>query len=144
MKKLGFLLQPPQWIRNPLIFWWSQARNSGELDGANNDGQGTQGLIETQKSMVIFDENQVVSDLNKYDFPYPMKVKIIKFLVILHHFNNFNVKRANVPFMGKYANYVQMCYLWANVLLLDEYAIYGQMCYIWTNVPILDKCATFG
>ena len=36
---------------------------------------GTQGLIQTLGSMVIFDENQGVSDLSKY-------VKIIKFLVI--------------------------------------------------------------
>ena len=28
----------------------------------------TQGLIETSGSMVIFDENQAVSDINKYKF----------------------------------------------------------------------------
>ena len=32
--------------------------------------------------MLIFDENQVVSDLNKCEFMYPMDVKIIKFLII--------------------------------------------------------------
>ena len=29
---------------------------------------GTQSLIETLGSMVIFDENQAVSDINKYEF----------------------------------------------------------------------------
>ena len=42
----------------------------------------TQGLIETLGLIVIFDENQVVSDLNKYELLYPAYVKIIKFLVI--------------------------------------------------------------
>jgi hypothetical protein len=32
--------------------------------------QNTQGLIETLGSMVIFDENQAVSDINKYEFLY--------------------------------------------------------------------------
>ena len=30
--------------------------------------RGTQGLIETLGSMVIFDENQAISDINKYEF----------------------------------------------------------------------------
>ena len=42
----------------------------------------TQGLIEILGSMVIFEENQGVSDLNKYEFLRPIYVKIIKFLVI--------------------------------------------------------------
>jgi hypothetical protein len=42
----------------------------------------TQGLIETLGSMVIFDENQAVSDINKYEFVYPIYVKIINFLII--------------------------------------------------------------
>ena len=42
----------------------------------------TQGLIQTQGSMVIFDENQGVSDLSKYEFHCPIYVKIIKFVVI--------------------------------------------------------------
>ena len=42
----------------------------------------TQGLIQTLGSMVIFDENQGVSDLSKYEFLCPIYVKIIKFLVI--------------------------------------------------------------
>ena len=42
----------------------------------------TQGLIKTLGSMVIFDENQGVSDLSKYEFLCPIHVKIIKFLVI--------------------------------------------------------------
>ena len=45
-------------------------------------GCATQGLIKTLGSMVIFDENQGVSDLSKYEFLCPMYVKIIKFLVI--------------------------------------------------------------
>ena len=45
-------------------------------------GEGTQGLIKTLGSMVIFDENQGVSDLSKYEFLCPIHVKIIKFLVI--------------------------------------------------------------
>ena len=44
--------------------------------------QYTQGLIKTLGSMVIFDENQGVSDLSKYEFLCPIHVKIIKFLVI--------------------------------------------------------------
>ena len=35
---------------------------------AKNFGHRTQGLIETLGSMVIFDENQAVSDINKYEF----------------------------------------------------------------------------
>ena len=42
----------------------------------------TQGLIEILGFMVIFDENQGVSDLSKYEFLCPIHVKIIKFLVI--------------------------------------------------------------
>ena len=42
----------------------------------------TQGLIEILGFMVIFDENQGVSDLSKYEFLCPIYVKIIKFLVI--------------------------------------------------------------
>ena len=53
----------------------------------------TQGLIQTLGSMVIFDENQDVSDLSKYEFLCPIYVKIIKFLVIWHHFDCFYVKK---------------------------------------------------
>ena len=42
----------------------------------------TQGLIEILGFMVIFDENQGLSDLSKYEFLCPIYVKIIKFLVI--------------------------------------------------------------
>ena len=52
-----------------------------------NVNQPTQGLIETLGSMVIFDENQAVSDINKYKFIYPIYVKIINFLVIWHNFD---------------------------------------------------------
>ena len=45
-------------------------------------GQGTQGLIETLGSMVIFDENQAVSDINKYEFINTIYVQIVNFLVI--------------------------------------------------------------
>ena len=45
-------------------------------------GLRTQGLIEILGFMVIFDENQGVSDLSKYEFLCPIYVKIIKFLVI--------------------------------------------------------------
>ena len=41
--------------------------------------------------MVIFDENQAVSDINKYEFLYPIYAKIINFLVIWHHFDYFYV-----------------------------------------------------
>ena len=44
--------------------------------------QFTQSLIEILGFMVIFDENQGVSDLSKYEFLCPIYVKIIKFLVI--------------------------------------------------------------
>ena len=54
---------------------------------------GTQGLIEILGFMVIFDENQGVSDLSKYEFLCPIYVKIIKFLVIWHHFDCFYVKK---------------------------------------------------
>ena len=40
-----------------------------------------------------FDENQGVSDLSKYEFPCPIYVKIIKFLVIGHHFDCFCVNK---------------------------------------------------
>ena len=53
----------------------------------------TQGLIEILGFMVIFDENQGVSDLSKYEFLCPIYVKIIKFLVIWHHFDCFYVKK---------------------------------------------------
>ena len=43
----------------------------------------TQGLIEILGFMVIFDENQGVSDLSKFEFLCPIYVKIIKFLVCL-------------------------------------------------------------
>ena len=46
------------------------------------DPQCTQSLIETLVSMVIFDENQAVFDINKYEFLYPIYAKIINFLVI--------------------------------------------------------------
>jgi hypothetical protein len=52
----------------------------------------TQGLIEILGSMGFFDETQVVSDLNKYEFLYLIYVKIIKFLVIWHHFHYVYVK----------------------------------------------------
>ena len=41
--------------------------------------------------MVIFDENQAVSDINKYEFHYPIYVKLINFLVIWHNFDYFYV-----------------------------------------------------
>ena len=41
-----------------------------------------QGLIETLASMVIFDENQAVSDINKYEFLNTIYVQIVNFLVI--------------------------------------------------------------
>ena len=47
----------------------------------------------TLGSMVIFDENQGVSDLSKYEFLCPIHVKIIKFLVIWHHFDCFYLKK---------------------------------------------------
>ena len=53
----------------------------------------TQGLTETLGSIVIFDENQVVSDMSKYEFLCPIYIKIIKFLVIWHHFDCFYVKK---------------------------------------------------
>ena len=42
----------------------------------------TQGLIETLGSMVIFDENQAVYDINKYEFLNTIYVKNVNFLVI--------------------------------------------------------------
>ena len=51
----------------------------------------TQGLIETLGSMVIFDENQAVSDINKYEFLNTIYVNIVNFLVIWHHFDYFYV-----------------------------------------------------
>ena len=41
--------------------------------------------------MVIFDENQTVSNISKYEFPNTLYVKIVNFLVIWHHFNYFYV-----------------------------------------------------
>ena len=41
--------------------------------------------------MVIFDENQAVFDINKYEFLYPIYAKIINILVIWHHFYYFYV-----------------------------------------------------
>ena len=35
--------------------------------------------------MVIFDENQAVFDINKYEFLYPIYAKIINILAIWHH-----------------------------------------------------------
>ena len=49
----------------------------------------THGLIETFGSMVIFYENQGVSDLSKYEFQCSIYVKTIKFLVIWQHFDCF-------------------------------------------------------
>ena len=46
------------------------------------DRQCTQGLIQTLGSMVIFDENQAVSESNKYEFLNTIYVKIVNFLVI--------------------------------------------------------------
>ena len=43
--------------------------------------------------MVIFDENQAVSDINKYEFLNTMYVKIVNFLVIWHHFDYFYVNK---------------------------------------------------
>ena len=43
--------------------------------------------------MVIFDENQAVSDIDKYEFLYPIYAKIINFLVIWHHFDYFYVNK---------------------------------------------------
>ena len=43
--------------------------------------------------MVIFDENEAVFDINKYEFLYPIYVKIMKFIIIWHHFDNFYVKK---------------------------------------------------
>ena len=42
--------------------------------------------------MVIFDENQTVSNISKYEFLNSLYVKIVNFLVIWHHFNYFYVK----------------------------------------------------
>ena len=41
--------------------------------------------------MVIFDDNQAVSDIKKYEFLYPIYAKIINFLVIWHLFDYFYV-----------------------------------------------------
>ena len=49
----------------------------------------TQGLIETLGSMVIFDGNQAVSDINKYEFLNTIYVQIVNFLVIWYHFDYF-------------------------------------------------------
>ena len=55
--------------------------------------QSTQSLIETLGSMVIFDENQAVSDISKYEFLYPTYAKIINFLVIWQHFDYLYVNK---------------------------------------------------
>ena len=41
--------------------------------------------------MVIFDENQAVSDINKYEFFNTIYAKIVNFLVIWDHFDYFYV-----------------------------------------------------
>ena len=51
--------------------------------------QGTQSLIETLGSMVIFNENQAVSDINKYEFLNTIYVQIVNFLVIWCNFDYF-------------------------------------------------------
>ena len=43
--------------------------------------------------MLIFDENKAVSDINKYEFLYPIYAIIINFLVIWHHFDYFYVNK---------------------------------------------------
>ena len=43
--------------------------------------------------MVIFDENQAVSESNKYEFLNTIYVKIVNFLVIWHHFDYFYVNK---------------------------------------------------
>ena len=43
--------------------------------------------------MVIFDENQAVSDIYKYEFLYPTYAKIINFLVIWQHFDYLYVNK---------------------------------------------------
>ena len=65
----------------------TQKYSDDETGGAGDhwppySNRGTQGLIEILGFMVIFDENQGVSDLSKYEFLCPIYVKIIKFLVI--------------------------------------------------------------
>ena len=50
--------------------------------GPERAWQCTQGLIETLGSMVIFDENQAVSDINKYEFLNTIYVQMVNFLVI--------------------------------------------------------------
>ena len=44
-------------------------------------------LIEILDSIVIFHENSVVSGLTKYEFLYPIYVKIIRLIVIWHYFD---------------------------------------------------------
>ena len=41
--------------------------------------------------MVIFDGNQAVSDINKYEFLNTIYVQIVNFLVIRHNFDYFYV-----------------------------------------------------
>ena len=41
--------------------------------------------------MVIFDENQAVSDINKYEFLNSIYIQIVNFLVIWHNFDYFFV-----------------------------------------------------
>ena len=41
--------------------------------------------------MVIFDENQAVSDINKYEFLHTIYLQIVNFLVIWDNFDYFYV-----------------------------------------------------
>ena len=50
------------------------------------------GIIWDIGFQVIFDLNQVVSDLSKNKFLYPIYIEINKFLVIWHHFDYCHVK----------------------------------------------------
>ena len=62
--------------------------------------------------MVIFDENQAVSDINKYEFLNTIYVKVVNFLVIWHHFDYFLCKwvvrkpiKINEKMVCKHANF---------------------------------------
>ena len=59
--------------------------------------------------MVIFDENQAVSDINKYEFLYPIYAKIINFLVIWHHFYYFYVNEWPVNPSKSMKNSLRTC-----------------------------------
>jgi hypothetical protein len=80
-KSLVIPSEPPvRFMSNKLefrIYGWNY-----QLFSQKSGDHPTQGLIETLGSMVIFDENQAVSDINKYEFLYQIYVKIINFLVI--------------------------------------------------------------